>query len=73
MCIRDSVHIDRKLLGMAQSPGQLGVNLQIKVRVPFLLTYGDGVSTVDLDKLVKFHRSHGRIATITTVNIGFGK
>ena len=37
---------------------------------PFLLTYGDGVSTVDLDKLVKFHRSHGRIATITTVNIG---
>lgn len=28
------------------------------------------MSTVDLDKLVKFHRSHGRIATITTVNIG---
>ena len=28
------------------------------------------VSTVDLDKLVKFHQSHGKIATITTVNIG---
>ena len=37
---------------------------------PFMLTYGDGVSTVDLDKLVKFHQSHGKIATITTVNIG---
>ena len=36
----------------------------------FMLTYGDGVSTVDLDKLVQFHRSHGRTATITTVNIG---
>ena len=28
------------------------------------------MSTVDLDKLVKFHQSHGKIATITTVNIG---
>lgn len=37
---------------------------------PFLLTYGDGVSTVDLDALVKFHKSHGKIATITGVNIG---
>ena len=37
---------------------------------PFMLTYGDGVSTVDLDKLVQFHKSHGRTATITTVNIG---
>ena len=36
----------------------------------FMLTYGDGVSTVDLDKLVQFHKSHGRTATITTVNIG---
>ena len=37
---------------------------------PFMLTYGDGVSTVDLDELVRFHKSHGRTATITTVNIG---
>ena len=37
---------------------------------PFMLTYGDGVSTVDLDELVRFHQSHGRTATITTVNIG---
>ena len=37
---------------------------------PFMLTYGDGVSTVDLKALEQFHRSHGKIATITTVNIG---
>ena len=36
----------------------------------FLLTYGDGVSNVDIDKLVEFHRSHGKIATITAVNVG---
>lgn len=33
----------------------------------FLCTYGDGLSNVDLDKLVSFHRSHGKIATLTTV------
>lgn len=37
---------------------------------PFFLTYGDGVSDVDMRKLLKFHKSHGKIATITTVNIG---
>lgn len=36
----------------------------------FLLTYGDGVSTVDLDALMAFHKNHGKIATITGVNIG---
>lgn len=33
----------------------------------FMLTWGDGVSTVDLDKLLEFHRSHGRLATVTAV------
>ncbi len=37
---------------------------------PFMLTYGDGVSNVDLDKLCAFHQEHGRIATITAVNVG---
>ncbi|MEW6224341.1 MAG: glucose-1-phosphate cytidylyltransferase [Chloroflexota bacterium] len=34
---------------------------------PFLMTFGDGVSDVDLGRLVDFHRSHGRLATITAV------
>lgn len=33
----------------------------------FLLTYGDGVSDVDLFELLAFHRSHGRLATVTAV------
>ena len=33
----------------------------------FLMTYGDGVSDVDLDDLVAFHRRHGRLATVTAV------
>jgi glucose-1-phosphate cytidylyltransferase len=34
----------------------------------FMLTYGDGVSDVDLSKLVEFHRSHGKLATMTVVH-----
>jgi glucose-1-phosphate cytidylyltransferase len=34
---------------------------------PFCMTYGDGVSDVDIGKLVAFHRSHGRQATLTAV------
>ena len=36
----------------------------------FMLTYGDGVSDVDIKKLVNFHETHGKIATLTAVNIG---
>ena len=33
----------------------------------FMLTWGDGVSNIDLAALLKFHRSHGKLATITAV------
>lgn len=33
----------------------------------FFFTYGDGVSDIDLNKLLAFHRSHGKLATVTTV------
>ncbi|MCG8441993.1 MAG: glucose-1-phosphate cytidylyltransferase [Caulobacterales bacterium] len=33
----------------------------------FMLTWGDGVSDVDLDALLAFHRSHGKLATMTAV------
>ena len=33
----------------------------------FMLTWGDGVSDVNLDDLLAFHRSHGRLATVTAV------
>jgi len=34
----------------------------------FMLTYGDGVANIDINKLIDFHRSHGKIATITAVH-----
>ena len=33
----------------------------------FMMTYGDGVSDVDMGRLLAFHRGHGKLATITTV------
>ena len=42
---------------------------------PFLMTYGDGVSDVDLERLVEFHRREGKLATVTAVHppARFGK
>lgn len=34
---------------------------------PFFMTYGDGVCDVDINQLLKFHNSHGKIATLTAV------
>jgi glucose-1-phosphate cytidylyltransferase len=34
----------------------------------FMLTYGDGLSNVNVDELVAYHKSHGRLATMTMVN-----
>jgi glucose-1-phosphate cytidylyltransferase len=33
----------------------------------FMLTYGDGIADIDLTALVKFHRRHGKLVTITAV------
>lgn len=36
----------------------------------FMLTYGDGVSDVDIHNLVKFHQTHGKMVTISAYNAG---
>lgn len=36
----------------------------------FMLTYGDGVSNVNFDELIRFYQKHGKVATITAVNVG---
>jgi glucose-1-phosphate cytidylyltransferase len=48
--------------------GRLG-RLQnfLKDDVTFMVTYGDGVSNVDIPKLLAFHASHGKLATVTAV------
>ena len=37
---------------------------------PFMLTYGDGVSDLDITALVKFHQSHGKLVTMSAYNAG---
>ena len=37
---------------------------------PFMMTYGDGVSNVDLNALLQYHQSHGKYATITAIQPG---
>lgn len=41
----------------------------------FMLTYGDGVSNVNIEELVKFHKSHGKLATVSAVRppVRFGE
>ena len=33
---------------------------------PFMLTYGDGVADIDINKLIDFHKSHGKLMTMTS-------
>jgi glucose-1-phosphate cytidylyltransferase len=40
---------------------------------PFFMTYGDGVCDVDINKLLEFHKSHGKLATLTAVKIAQDK
>lgn len=40
---------------------------------PFFMTYGDGVCDVDINKLLEFHKSHGKIATLTAVKMAQDK
>ena len=45
----------------------LGVRRYVESQDLFLLTYGDGVSDVDISKLIAFHKGHGKVATVTAV------
>jgi len=37
---------------------------------PFMLTYGDGVSDINIKELVAFHQAHGKLATVTSIQPG---
>lgn len=36
---------------------------------PFMLTYGDGVADINIQKLVEYHKSHGKLATVTSTQL----
>ena len=60
-----------------------GINTQTAGRIkrvkdyignePFMVTYGDGVGDIKIDELLKFHKSHGKIGTISVYNFGQNK
>ena len=39
----------------------------LKGEKTFMLTYGDGVADIDIESLINFHKSHSKIATVTSV------
>ena len=43
------------------------LRLKDSIKSTFMLTYGDGVSDVNISELLKFHKSHNKIATVTAV------
>ena len=53
----------------------LRLKSHIKENEDFFMTYGDGLCSVNLDDLKKFHISHGKIATVTAVHppVRFGE
>jgi glucose-1-phosphate cytidylyltransferase len=49
----------------SQTGGRVRRIMDYVGREPILLTYGDGVSNVDIARLIAFHRAHGKAATVT--------
>jgi len=43
------------------------VRKYIEADEPFCFTYGDGVGDIDISQLIKFHKQHGKLATMTAV------
>lgn len=60
----------RHLFGYAPPVWEGGRIRRVKEYVgneTFLMTYGDGVCDVDINRIIEFHKSHGKIATLTAV------
>ena len=71
------IHQNERLENWTVTLAETGENTQTGARIhrikkylngeTFCLTYGDGLGDVDIEKLTTFHRSHGRIGTVTGV------
>jgi len=53
----------------------LRLKSMLKNEESFFMTYGDGISNIDLNQLLKFHKNHKKIATVTAVHppVRFGE
>ena len=50
-----------------QTGGRVKKAIQSQEDQAFFVTYGDGLANIDLDRLLRFHLSHGKIATVSAV------
>ena len=53
--------------GLSTMTGGRIKKIQTYIDSTFMLTYGDGVSNVDISGLLNFHKEHGKLATVTAV------
>ena len=53
--------------GVASLTGKRLIKLKKELKSTFMLTYGDGLSNVNLTKLLKFHKKNNKLATMTIV------
>ena len=70
--IHESVKIDRKVTLVdtgfsTMTGGRIGLLEKYVNNETFFVTYGDGLANIDLDSLLSFHKSHGKMATVTAV------
>jgi glucose-1-phosphate cytidylyltransferase len=78
---RNGNHTEDWIIELIETGRETATGGRIKRLAPvlgdgtFMLTWGDGVSNIDLDELLEFHRSHGKLATVTAVRppARFGK
>lgn len=70
---RDQIDFTIELIdtGIETQTGSRLKRLEDRLPDTFMLTYGDGVSDINIDELVEFHRSHGKIITVTGVKEPF--
>jgi len=66
--IAENWQIDLADTGQETMTGGRLKRLRHKLDGTFIFTYGDGLSNVNINELVKFHKSHGKLATVTAVN-----
>ena len=75
--VKENWNINLKHTGLNTMTGGRLLRLKesLENEETFMLTYGDGVSNVDITKLLEFHKSHGKIATVTAVRppVRFGE
>ncbi len=66
-CIAEDWQIELIETGTNTMTGGRLKRLAEKINDTFIFTYGDGLSNIDINKLVTFHKSHGKLATVTAV------